>query len=203
MKSEKRFLRQQKFAKHIDKLFAEQDDAFVRLIRKGLEDENVSPTQVKAALPRIWRTAAETPLKVEATDTAKRERQPRDKLNYGEEHHTEGRPAEVIELYRLLDRFCQDLAPTQVNRRYLSKHIAWLIRKNTFCSVHLLQSGLKMWLNINSSKIPSSIAYARDVSKVGHWGVGDVEIFLDTAESLHSVEQYIRLAFETATKAES
>lgn len=192
-----------KVRKAIDRLFAEQDDAFVRLIRKGLEDENVSPTQIKAALPRIWRIESETPPKGDVTDTAKRERQPRDKLNYGEEHHTEGRPAEVVELYRSLERFCQDLAPTQVNRRYLSKHIAWMLGKSTFCSVHLLQGGLKLWLNISPSKIPSTLAYARDVSKVGHWGVGDVQMFLDNAEDLYNIEQYIRLSFDVATKAES
>jgi predicted transport protein len=103
----------------------------------------------------------------------------------------------------MLDRFCQDLAPTRINRRYLAQHVAWSIGKSVFCSAHLLQSGLKMWLNLNSDKIPSSITYARDVSKVGHWGVGDIEMFLDSAELLHEAEQYIRLSFDLASKADS
>jgi predicted type IV restriction endonuclease/predicted transport protein len=192
-----------KVRKAIDKLFAEQDDSFVRLIRKMLDDENVSPAQVKAALPRIWRTESAKSHKADSAASGKQGRQTREKLDYGENHHTGGRPVEVIELYRKLDRFCQDLAPTNVSRRYLAKHVAWTIGKTTFCSVHLLQSGLKMWLNLNPNKIPSSITQVRDVSKVGHWGVGDVEIFIDNAEFLHDTEQYIKMAFDLVSKVES
>ena len=36
----------------------------------------------------------------------KRKNTPRDKLDYGEARHTDGKPVEVVELYRALDRFC-------------------------------------------------------------------------------------------------
>jgi len=196
-----------KVRKALDRLFAAQDDSFVRLIRKALENEGISPSQIKSALSRIWRTETTTPMKtLEVSRKAKRERKsstPRDKLDYGEAHHTDGKPAEVVELFRALDRFCQDLAPGKISRRQMAKHIGWVVGKTTFCSVHLLQSGLKTWLNISPEIIPPSVSYARDVSKIGHWGVGNIEMLLDSAELLRGAEQYIRMAYESAANSNS
>ena len=40
------------------------------------------------------------------------------------------------------------------------------------------------------------LGLARDVSNVGHWGVGDVELALDTTERVHEAQQFIQASFE-------
>jgi len=193
-----------KVRKALDRLFSDQEDSFLRVIRKAIDDDSLTPAQIRDALSRIWR--GETPAKpakeFEYAQKAKRKRiaTPRDKLDYGEAHHTEGRPVEVVELYRALDRFCQDRAPGKISRRHLAKHIAWSLGKSVFCSVHLLQGGLKMWLKLSPSVVPLSFTYARDVSKIGHWGVGDVEFAIDSMERLGEAEQFIQASFELAAK---
>lgn len=196
-----------KVRKALDRLFADQDSSFLRVIRKALDDDSIAPAQIRATLSRIWRGESLAPLAkgVEPARKGRRKRAaiPRDKLDYGEAHHTEGKPVEVVELYRALDRFCQDLAPGKVTRRHLGKYIAWSLGKSVFCSAHLLQSGLKVWLRLRSSDIPESATYARDVSKVGHWGVGDVELRIDRTERLRDAEQLIRASIESASKGKS
>jgi predicted transport protein len=196
-----------KVRKALDRLFADQDDSFLRVIRKALDDDSIAPTQIRAALSRIWHSEITSPSakSVEPVRKARRKRTvtPRDKIDYGEAHHTEGKPAEVVELFRALDRYCQDLAPGKVTRRHLSQHIGWAMGKSVFCSVHLRQSGLRMWLRLRPSDIPVSVTYARDVSNIGHWGVGDVELSIDTTERLHDAEQLIRASFESISKGES
>jgi len=195
-----------KVRKALDRLFVEQDDSFVRLVRRTLGDGGISPSQIRAAFSRIWRT--ETPASTGTSDSTPRTARDRkasarkNKPDYGEAHHTDGKPAEVVELYRALDRFCQDLAPGRIARRHLAKHIAWSIGKDTFCSVHILQSGLKVWLKISPRSIPASITFARDVSKVGHWGVGDVEVICDGGQRLSEAEQLIRMAYQAAADRE-
>ena len=196
-----------KVRKALDRLFAGQDVSFLRVVRKTIDDDSLTPTQIRDALTRIWH--GETPTKpakdFEYTQKSGRRRKStsRDKLDYGEAHHTEGRPVEVVELYRALDRFCQDRAPGKISRRYLAKHIAWALGKSVYCSVHLLQGGLKMWLKLNPSDIPASIAYARDVSNIGHWGVGDVELAIDSIERLREAETFIQASFDLAAKGKS
>ncbi|MCI0562206.1 MAG: hypothetical protein MN733_27285, partial [Nitrososphaera sp.] len=196
-----------KIRKTLDRLFAEQDVSFLRVIRKAVDDDSITPAQIRDALARIWR--GETPTKpvksFEYAQKARRKRATtsRDKLDYGEAHHTEGKPVEVIELYRALDRFCQDRAPGKISRRHLAKYITWSLGKSVFCSVHLLQSGLKMWLRLSPGDIPASITYARDVSKVGHWGLGDAEFAIDSLERLREAEPFIQASFDLIAESQS
>ena len=196
-----------KVRKALDRLFEEHDDSFLRVIRKAIDDNGISPAQIRDALSRIWR--GEAPMKpaksFEYAQKARHKRKSasRDKLDYGEAQHTEGKPLEVAELYRALDRFCQDRAPGKITRRYLAKYITWALGKTVFCSVHLLQGGLKMWLKLSPSNIPASITYARDVSNIGHWGLGDVEFALDSLDHLREAEQFIQASFDLAAKNES
>jgi predicted transport protein len=69
-----------------------------------------------------------------------------------------------------------------------------------FCTVHLLQSGLRVWVKLNPRELPASATYARDVSHIGHWGVGDVELAIDNADTLRDAEQMIRASYESAKK---
>jgi predicted transport protein len=189
-----------KVRKALDRLFGIQDDSFVRIVRKAMDDDAVTPAQIRAALSRIWRGEASALPQTKPIISIRRTEKPashtpRIEKNYGEAHHTDSKPIEVVELYRALDRMCQDLAPGQVSRRYLAQHIAWSVGKATFCSAHLLQSGLKVWLRIQPKDIPSSATYARDVSRVGHWGVGNVELALVSQERLVSAEPLVKASF--------
>ena len=184
-----------KVRKALDRIITEQDSALVKAIRRVLADGSVSSSQVKAALARIWSKPTEESLPPrngnrDEADPSKRGQ------DTGEQAHLKGKPAEVEELYRSLDKMCHDLGPVQVKRRHLIKHIAWIVGKTTFCSTHLLQSGLKVWLNIEPSEIPSGSNFARDVSKVGHWGVGKVELLIDSPSTLLDAQRLIGLAYQ-------
>jgi predicted type IV restriction endonuclease/predicted transport protein len=194
-----------KVRKALDRLFSEQDDSFLRIVRRAMNDTSVSPTQIRGALARIWRGEEPTPIPAKPREVPVRNRIespaiPRGQIDYGEARHIEGKPAEVVELYRALDRLCHDLAPGKVTRRHLAQHIGWSIGKFTFCSAHLLQSGLKVWLRISPNEIPASATYARDVSHVGHWGVGNVELAIDNMQRLRDAEPLIRASFQLVPK---
>jgi predicted transport protein len=114
-----------------------------------------------------------------------------------EEHHTKGKPQEVIELYRTIDKLCKEFAPTQITKRYLVKYVGYSHNKKSFCCVHLRKSGLRVWLKLKYTELESPPDYIRDVSNIGHWGVGDVEMAIDTLKKLQNGTEYIRKSFET------
>lgn len=193
-----------KVRKALDRLCADAPGPFLRAIRKAVADDSISPAQIKSALSRILGTPGAVPAPPAAgTRRRKRHRPPAGSLQrreYTEGHHTEGKPKEVVELYRILDRACQDMAPGQVGRKYLAKYVSWAVGKSIFCCTHLAQSGMRVWLKLSPSEIPAAASYARDVSKVGHWGVGDVELAIDSLKRLRDAEQLIRASFEKAVQ---
>ncbi len=191
-----------KVRKALDRLFLEASQPFVRLIRKTIGDDSVTPSQIQQALGRIWHGSESTnvPL-LEPKEIRKEIRSAkRTTAEYSENHHTEGKPSEVIELYRALDRICQDLAPGRIIRSYKAKYISWSLDKDIFCCAHLQQGGLRVWVKTNPKALDTSMTFARDVSKIGHWGVGDVELAIDSSERLRNAVTFIRESFNNATR---
>jgi predicted transport protein len=191
-----------KVRKALDRLFVEESPSLVRLIRKTMGDSSVTPSQVAKALHRIWdANPVSSPAVAEQTfpPLPKKEPSSRQSRMYTEADHTEGKPNEVIELYRMLDRLCQDLAPGQIKRTCRAKHIAWLLGNHIFCCAHLQQGGLRVWVKTNPRELDPSLSFARDVSRVGHWGVGDVELAINSVDRIRDAEALIRGSFKNAS----
>ncbi len=191
-----------KVRKVLDRLFAETPSSFIRLIRKTMADPSVTPSQIEQALRRIWDTGKESMPRPQETGEGTKGKQPDsrgERQEYEETHHTEGKPNEVVELYRGIDRFCQGLAPGQITREYKSKTVNWKLDKAIFCCVNLQQGGLRVWVKTDPKKLDPSLSFARDVSKIGHWGVGDVELAVNSIDRLRDAEGFIRKSFENST----
>lgn len=190
-----------KVRKALDHLFLDPPNPLVRLVKEAAAAQNLTPAQVRDALSRIWhgQPSALAPARRPSRPAAPSSSAslPRGERDYGEENHLSGKPAEVVELYKALDRYCHGLAPGQVTRRHLAKYISWSRHGHIFCCVHILDSKLRVWLKLDPQSIPPSATFARDVSNVGHWGVGDVELAIDSIERLHEAQQFIQGSFES------
>ena len=186
-----------KIRKALDQLFMAPPNTLIRLIRSTIADDTIKPTQVKEALKRLWTRTAE----IEIPPTFGIESMPPDRTNtrdreYGEEHHLKGKPQEVVELFWTIDKFCRELDLTAVQRKYLAKYVRYVHDKNIFCCVHLQKSGLRVWLKLNYSDLENPPEYVRDVSNIGHWGVGNVEIAIDNLQRFQDVKRLIQKSFE-------
>ncbi len=191
-----------KVRKALDRLITDQDDALLRVVRRALDGSNISPNQIRAALARIWSLSTPKPPKFEGVRTKGKHgtgvvRTVRGK-DTGEPFHLDGKPAEVIDVYRGLDKMCHELAPGQISRRHLAKIIAWGIGKTVFCSTHLLQGGLRVWVTVEPHEIPPGTSFARDVSNVGRWGAGKVELAIDNTSTLLAAQSLVALAYQKA-----
>ena len=185
----------QKIRKAIDKLFLDPPRNLIRIIRSSIGDESITPVQVKAALKRLWAPSSEVDYPIDGGDGEVETDNQRVK-DYGEEHHTKEKPREVLELYRIVDKYCRELDPTIVQRKYLAKYIGYTNGKNTFCCVHIQKSALRVWLKLDYSHLENPADYIRDVSNMGHWGVGDIEIRIDSLEKLQISKSLIMQSFD-------
>jgi len=113
---------------------------------------------------------------------------------FDESHHTQGKPDSVLALYRRLDEACHAFRPGEVEKQYLKQVISYRVGKQVFCQVHLLKSGLKVWLKLRYADLQTPPPFARDVSTVGHWGSGDLELAVATPGELEAATPLIRLS---------
>lgn len=191
-----------KVRKALDRLFADPPGPFLRSVRRAIGDDTITPIQIRQALTRIWGGGPHPPAPqtadISLRRSARRPRGSRGHREYPEAHHTDGKPKEVVELYRALDRLCQNLAPGQITRGFLAKYVSWSVAKWIFCCAHLQQSGLRVWIKTDPKAIPNWAGFARDVSGIGHWGVGDVELSVNTLQRLRDAEPLIRESLDRA-----
>jgi hypothetical protein len=188
-----------KIRKALDKLFINPPPNLIKIIRSVINDESVKPIHVKSALKRILSQSSDveipsTPPVIEKP--IKPEIQKRKGKKYGEEHHITGKPQEVIELFRTVDKFCRELAPGIVQKEHRAKSVNYKHGKSAFCSVHIQKGGLRIWVRLNYSRLENPSEYVRDVSNIGHWGSGDVEIRINNFENFQSLKYLIRQSFD-------
>ena len=186
-----------KIRKALDKLFIDPPNTLIRLIRSTVRDDTISPTQVKIALKRLWSqesqveiTSGYEPSRAYAPSVTERGKE------YPESHHIKDKPQEVVELFRSIDKFCRELDPINVQRKYLAKYVKYSYGKHIFCCVNISSSGLRIWLKLKYSELNNPPTYVRDVSRIGHWGTGDVELVINNSENLQSAKIFIRQSFE-------
>jgi hypothetical protein len=190
---------------------------FLNLVRSALEDKSLPPQRIKESLSRVagesdsdsLSGARVEPLQDESgsrEQTSRRSegarkawetrRGKKDQSQVDESFHIAGKAKEAVHLYRMIDRLCMSLSSTDVTKRCLKKSINYERRSLCFCSVHILQSGLKVWIRLKYHEIRNPPSFARDVSSIGHWGVGDVELRISDATELDAAADLIRQAFE-------
>ena len=115
---------------------------------------------------------------------------------YGEEFHTRGKSQKIIELFNSIDRFCLDLDPIKVQRNCHKKYIKYSHSGKTFCSLHLWNSLIRIWLKLKYNDLEDPADCVRDVTNIGHWGAGDVEVAIDSFVELETAKSLIKKSFD-------
>lgn len=63
------------------------------------------------------------------------------------------------------------------------------------------RSRLLVYLHLDAAayvpQIQQHVPAARDVSAIGHWGTGDIEVPITHLAELQALDAYLRLAYET------
>jgi len=90
---------------------------------------------------------------------------------------------------RLLDTFPD--AEIKVNKC----EIGFIDGKKCFVYFSLGKSFIKIWLNLKMGELKDELNLTRDVSDIGHWGVGDYEIKLENENKFEYVLSLIEQAY--------
>lgn len=82
-----------------------------------------------------------------------------------------------------------------VQRKELKLYVAFKRLKN-FATVVLAKKGVLLYLHLDPASVVKALQNARDVSNIGHWGTGDVEITLTSMKEFDEVKPLLATAYE-------
>ncbi len=122
--------------------------------------------------------------------TSPEERQP---YTFETMHNGDYLTGKVLELFEeLQDRI---LRMNDVKEEVLKQCVAYRYKETTIISVVPLSSGLKLYLNLSPQEV-KEYKFCRDVSKVGHWGTGDVEVKIHSLDELNRAMPLIQKSYQ-------
>jgi predicted transport protein len=84
-----------------------------------------------------------------------------------------------------------------VTEHELKTYTAYRRLKNFACVVRW-KAGVTVFLKIDPATITLEDSFSRDVSKVGHWGTGDLELTLTKSEDLDKAKHLIERSYEAS-----
>ncbi len=178
-----------KVKKALDRIFQDPPISFVNLIKKEMLDSSLRDNnKIRESLFRIWS------FKDKSIDPPKERKQNRvqKETHFDEANHLKGKKTTVIELYNEIDRFCLSLNPNFIEKSIIQTAINYNHKNSIFCSVVVFKNSLRVYLKLKFAKISDPPDWARDVSSVGHWGNGDVELAIRDNSQLPRAFELIR-----------
>ncbi|NFM15846.1 DUF91 domain-containing protein [Clostridium sporogenes] len=82
-----------------------------------------------------------------------------------------------------------------VTENKLKLYSAFKKIKNIAC-VEVRMKSIMLYLRLNPEEITVENGFTRDVSKIGHWGTGDLEVTIKNAQDFEKAKEYIDKAYE-------
>jgi uncharacterized protein with ParB-like and HNH nuclease domain/predicted transport protein len=97
----------------------------------------------------------------------------------------------------LFERFRKEVLSldSEISEEYLKLYIAYKLETNVV-DVVPQKDKLKLYINIKFNELNDPKELCRDVSQIGHWGNGDVEVILESEEEIGYVIGLVRQAIE-------
>lgn len=189
-----------KVRKILEKIFTDPPRALVNLIKRESSDASLRPDDIRQSLKRIWQVVQEGhPLEIFPGEKLSRIPKPhaQRQKSYTLEQHLAGKPQAIQELFHQLDTAILALAQGQIQKKPLAKVIDYLTPQGKiFCSAHLQKSGIRIWVKLDYKALENPPHFTRDVSNIGHWGVGDTEIALTDESQLSTAIELIKRSYE-------
>lgn len=160
------------------RLFANQTLYFEEILQKSY----TSPTAVGSS--------GKNPVMVAA---GKKAAQTRETATYTFEQHLVEKPSMIQELARSVQEFIMGL-DTALEEAPKKFYVAYRISQNIVC-METRKKQIALYLKLNPREVPGPAGISRDVSKIGHFGTGDLEVIVKSRVDLEAAKPFIEMAY--------
>jgi len=118
---------------------------------------------------------------------------------YTTEFHLKGKAESIYSLFIALQERIFSLAEEgEIIEKPVKTYIANKRGKN-FCEVEIQANSIKIWLDIPYKDLNDPYNLGRDVSDIGHYGTGDVEVRLSSLDNIDKVMDLIEQSYKLTT----
>jgi predicted transport protein len=114
--------------------------------------------------------------------------------SYTFKEHLDGCPEAIQDLATEIDDFILALDPSiqAVPKKF---YVAYKVAQNLAC-MEVQKKQVTLYLKLNPKKIKGPPGISRDVSNIGHYGTGDLEVSIATEKDFKAVKSFIELAYQ-------
>jgi predicted transport protein len=190
--------------KALSQLAADPPQGFLNAIEQAVGTPGVPRERLKESLARVFDSQIGAVGDSSATAEPPRPKPPRagparGRQEYSVDHHLAGKPAAVVDLFEQIDEYGRSIGP-DVSRRIRKQYFGYFRGKRSFFTIEVQRQGLLLYLTLDPAMAkPWNNEAMRDVRKIGHYGMGDVEYLLRRVENLDEARQLIKLAYDRAS----
>ena len=114
--------------------------------------------------------------------------------SYTFDQHLAGKPQRFRELALAVQEFVLGLDPS-IEEAPKKTYVAYRTSQNIVC-MQVQHQCLLLYLKLDPTKSPGPPGLSRDVSMIGHFGTGDLEIMVKNPEHFEMAKPYIKKAYE-------
>ena len=115
--------------------------------------------------------------------------------SYTFDQHLVGKPPQIRDLATDLQEFVLKL-DSAIEEAPKKLYVAYRTSQNIACA-EIRKQKILLFLKLDPKKVTGPSGLSRDVTNVGHFGTGDLEITLRTAADLESAKPYIIQAYQS------
>jgi predicted transport protein len=144
----------------------------------------------------VAETLREKHKKVEKKNVVKEETEEEDVQVYSLEDHLKGKPDSICTLYQELRERIFSLDEDGAIIEKANKHYMVYKHGKNFCEIWIQNGQLKIWLDISIADLNDPLKLAKDVSNIGHWGTGDVEVNISDSADLSKIMDLVLQAYQ-------
>ena len=174
------------------KLGATSPSQFLSVVASEVEGAEIEPKRLKASLSRILGSISDHPDVTPVVGTAPGKPESPKKQVWPLERHTANKPQGILDLFERLDAFGTGLGP-DVERRVLKYYIGYFAGKRSFFTMELQKAKINVYLSLDPAQVkPWNSDAMRDVTKIGHFGLGNTEYALQSTDQLSELEALIK-----------
>lgn len=113
---------------------------------------------------------------------------------YKFDEHLKGKPQKIIDLASEIQEFVLGLDPS-IDENPKKFHVGYKTTKNFVCMI--IQKGkIFLYIKLDPKKIKDMPSIARDVTEIGHYGTGDLEIAIKNSKDFEIAKNYIETAYK-------
>jgi hypothetical protein len=185
--------------KAVEKIFHSSDKKFIRLVNESVKEilgHKFGDDDIKRALNQFSLNINSDLLEASFEDDNQEDRIDDKKIWTIEHQFKDGRWGESQEYY---SKLINVLKSGEINfiEHPTKRYISLLFNNKSFCQICGLKSGLKFWINLEMEDLSEEETLkVRDVSNIGHWGMGDIECFIINGSEIEWVINLINKSYK-------